>query len=160
MNWSQGNRMDRLVKEKRHDTYKQYRKMPEPTVCANCGAIFTNGRWSWGEATSKAHEVICPVCQRATDGYPAGFLEIKGIFFGQHRKEILNLIRNEEKLEKTQRPMERIIKIAKGDNCTKVTTTGVHVAQRIGKALAHAYQGDLTIKYGDGESSVRVYWAR
>ncbi len=160
MHTKQGKRMDRLVKNKRHDTYKQRCKWPEPTKCIHCGAIFHDGRWSWSGHIDNANEIICPACQRTSDGYPAGYLEIRGDFFGRHKKEILNLIRNEERLEKRQRPMERIMKIVKGDGRTEVTTTGIHIAQRLGKALSRSYQGDLNFQYGDSENSVRVYWTR
>ncbi len=160
MNGKQVKRIDRLVREKHHDTYKQLRKWPEPTVCITCGAIFQNGRWSWRLSAGEANKVSCPACKRVADGYPAGFLDIKGDFFGKHKNEILNLIQNEETMEKSQRPMERIIKIAKRDGGIKVTTTGIHLAQRIGKALSRAYQGDLTFQYGDSENIVRICWVR
>jgi len=39
-------RKDRLIKEKRHDVYRERIKCPEPTLCTECGALFLNGRWS------------------------------------------------------------------------------------------------------------------
>ena len=56
--------------------------------------------------------------------------------------------------------MERIISIVDEENHTLVTTTGVHIAGRIGKALSRACQGNLSIQYGDDEKSIRVYWSR
>jgi len=41
-----------------------------------------------------------------------------------------------------------------------VTTTGIHVARRIGEALARAYKGDLSYQYAEGEKRIRVYWRR
>ena len=37
---------------------------------------------------------------------------------------------------------------------TLVTTTGVHIARRIGKALSRACQSDFSIQYGDDEKSI------
>jgi len=72
----------------------------------------------------------------------------------------LNLIRNEEKLEKREHPLERVISIVHENERTLVTTTGVHIARRIGKALSRAYQGNFSFQYGDDEKSIRVYWSR
>lgn len=160
MDKSQYGRRDRLVQENRHDTYKQQGKWPEPTICNECGSVFKDGRWSWNKLTEEANKVVCPACQRIADNYPAGYVELKGTFFQEHREELLSLICNEEKLEKVQHPMERIISIVREDERTLVTTTGVHVARRIGKALSRAYQGEFSLRYGDDEKSVRVRWNR
>ncbi len=33
-------RRDRLLAEKRHDTYRNDEKWPEPTVCSRCHAVY------------------------------------------------------------------------------------------------------------------------
>lgn len=154
------NRRDRLVQEKRHDTYRRQGKWPEPTVCKECGSLFQDGRWSWNRAPKEANRVVCPACRRIADSYPAGYVEIRGSFFKEHREELLNLIRNEEKLEKGEHPLERIISIVDENEHTLVSTTGVHIARRIGKALSRAYEGDFSFQYGDDEKSIRVWWNR
>ncbi len=138
---SQYGRRDRLIQEKRHDTYQEWGKWPEPTVCIECGALFHEGRWGWQETLYEANTTICPACQRIADDYPAGYLKISGTFFSDHRDELLNLIHNTEKQKKAERPMERIMTIADEEEYTLVTTTGIHLARRIGEALKHAYQG-------------------
>lgn len=77
-----------------------------------------------------------------------------------HMKEILNLIRNAEKQEKGEQRMERLITILDEEEHTLITTTGIHLARRIGEALSHAYQGNLDFTYGDAEKSIRVTWSR
>jgi hypothetical protein len=104
--------------------------------------------------------VVCPACKRIADNCPAGYIEIKGTFFEGHREELLNLIHSEERLEKGEHPMERIISIIHKNDNTLVTTTGVHIAQRIGKALSRACHGNLSVQYGEDEKSVMVYWSR
>lgn len=153
-------RYDRLIKEKRHDTYQQKEKLPQPTVCTECRASLQDGRWSWEAAPPGAHITTCPACQRIGDDFPAGYIEIHGDFFKGHREEMHNLIRNTEKLEKGEHPLERIMAITNEEVHTLVTTTGIHLARRIGEALKHAYQGDLDVAYGDGEQSIRVGWRR
>ncbi len=160
MDNSQVERRDRLILEERHDTYQERGKWPEATACRECGAVFLEGRWSWRKATANAHTIVCPACQRIQDAFPAGHLELRGEFFVSHREEINNLIRNLETQEKEEHPMERIMAIStEGDHAT-VTTTGIHLARRIGEALKHAYQGELGFTYGDAEKSIRVAWCR
>ncbi len=159
MNQKQG-RHDKLIQEERHDTYKEREKWPEPTVCSSCGAVFREGRWAWWEPAAKAHAIVCPACQRIKDEFPAGYLEIKGAFFGSHRQELLNLIHNIEAQEKGEHPMERLMAITTEEGHALITTTGIHLARRIGEALKHAYQGDLDFSYGDAEKIIRLTWIR
>jgi hypothetical protein len=56
--------------------------------------------------------------------------------------------------------MERIMAISAKEDHTLVTTTGIHLARRIGEALKHSYQGELDFIYGDAEKSIRVSWSR
>jgi len=160
MDKSQYGRRDRLMQEKVHDPYKERGKWPEPTVCTTCKALFTGGRWTWQEAPLGAYTIVCPACQRIADDFPAGNLAIKGAFFAQHREELLNLIHNTERQEKGEHPLERIMAIVDEKDHTMITTTGIHLARRIGEALSHAYQGDFEFAYGDGEESILATWSR
>lgn len=153
-------RKDRLIKERRHDTYQERAKWPEATICIRCSALFVNGRWSWQKAPEKVNKTLCPACRRIVDHYPAGYVEIKGPFFDEHRDEIMHLILNIEKQEMGEHPLERIISITATAEQTMVTTTGIHLARRIGAALSQAYKGELSIQYGDAEETVRVSWQR
>ncbi len=159
VNQKQG-RQDKLIQEERHDTYKEKEKWPEPTVCSECSAVFVEGKWAWGEPAVSAHAILCPACQRLHDGFPAGYLEIKGSFFGHHHVEMRNLINNIEAQEKGEHPMERLMAITTEEDYTLITTTGIHLARRLGEALKHAYQGDLAFTYGDGEKIIRLTWIR
>jgi len=153
-------RRDRLIKEYRHDAYQEWGKWPEPTVCTKCEAFFMNGRWNWGEAPENANKTICPACKRIKDKYHAGEIILQGDFLKKHYDEILNLIKNQEKAEKAEHPMERIMSIDESEKEIVVKTTGVHLAKRIGSAIAKAYKGDLDIQYGDGEKTIRIVWTR
>jgi hypothetical protein len=104
------------------------------------GPRFRDGRWSWNKSTAGPGKVFCPAGQRSVDNCPQAYVEIEGGFFQERRKELVRLILNEEKLEKAEHPMERIIAIIHESDRTLVTTTGVHIARRIGRALSRAYQ--------------------
>lgn len=159
MNQKQG-RQDKLIQEERIDAYKERGKWPEPTVCSECGAVFLEGRWAWWEPADKAHIIVCPACLRIKERFPAGYVEIKGAFFESHRKELLRLIHNLEAQEKGEHPMERLMAITTEKDHALITTTGIHLARRIGEALKHAYQGDLDLTYGDAEEIIRMTWTR
>ena len=153
-------RKDRLIKEKRHDSYQSWTKLPEPTVCDNCGVVFSKGRWTWKESVEQAHKISCPACRRQADNYPAGTIKISGVFYQDHKEEILNLIQNVEKQEKDERPMERIMDIQSDKKLTLVTTTGIHIARRIGEALSRAYNGVYSFNYANGDEHIQVTWHR
>ncbi len=153
-------RLDRLIKERRKDTYRAINSQHEPATCIECGATYINGRWTWKNIESKKHETLCPACRRTAEKYPAGYIEIKGSFFRMHSNEISNLIRNTEILEKTERPLERIMSSDINRDKAILTTTGIHIARRIGEALFRSYQGDFNFQYADGDKSIRVYWER
>ncbi|GIV57619.1 MAG: hypothetical protein KatS3mg042_0532 [Rhodothermaceae bacterium] len=160
MQKGQYGRKDRLIKTKRIDAYRSREKWPEPTRCTGCNAVYTKGRWTWEPPPDKANEALCPACRRIAERYPAGYIELRGPFFEAHRDELLNLVRNVEQAEKSAHPLERLMEIREENGQTVVTTTGVHVARRIGEALARSYEGTWTYQYGDGAKTFRATWER
>ena len=153
-------RKDKLIQEKRKDAYLGRNRLPAVHACTSCGVVFMNGRWMWKEIENHSTKTICPACRRINDNYPAGYVEIRGNFFDGHETEITNLIYNTEKLEKKDRPLERIISMNLKKGYATLTTTGIHIARRIGEALSRSYQGNFSFKYLDGEKGIRVFWER
>ncbi len=155
-----GRRRDKLIKEARHDIYEERVKLPNNTRCTDCGAVVLEGRWTWETTAEEVKDAQCPACRRVEDGNPAGYVEIRGDFFKVHRKEIINLIKNIGKAEKEEHPLERIVAISDEEGKLVVTTTGVHIARRMGEALFRAYKGDYELQYAEDDTSVKVYWSR
>jgi hypothetical protein len=147
------------VKESK-DPYRLAEKLPGGATCKRCEARVQEGRWIWGTHDEKGVETLCPACRRIEDNFPAGYLELEGPFFNENREEIMNLVRNVARIEKKEHPMERIMLIRKDGGATQITTTGIHIARRLGDSLKRAYQGDLKVYYKDGEKGVRISWAR
>ncbi len=108
----------------------------------------------------KAHLTTCPACHRISENFPAGYVEIRGTFFDGHQDEILNLVHNIEKIEKMAHPLEMIMAVTPHGEKTLITTTGIHIARRIGEAMSRAYQGEYSVQYADGEKRIRVLWQR
>lgn len=148
-----------MLDEKVHDTYKLSHKLPEPSVCPGCGAVFTRGGWRWGEAPSDAHQETCPACHRIADHYPAGYVLLQGGILSAKRAEVLKLIRAQESREKAEHALQRIMDIQEQGDRWEVTTTDIHLARRIGEALHGAYHGELELHYNPQENLLRVNWA-
>lgn len=151
-------RHDGIFKECAHDAYKAKGKLPEPTVCMQCGAVFHAGRWQWRPAPPNAHRDICPACHRSRDYYPAGFVSLQGEFFQSHRTEIMRLVRNHELYERAEHPLQRIMAVEEKNGATLLTTTDIHLARSIGEALHHAYHGELEFHYNREQNLLRVNW--
>lgn len=153
-------RQDRRIREMDHDPYHSKLKLSGPAACIQCGVIFRDGRWQWGEPDPDAREVTCPACQRINDAVPAGFLSLRGAFWKDHRQEIENLIRNIEEREKAGHPMKRIMAMNEQDGELVITFTEPHLARGVGQAVHDAFEGDLEIQYSEDEYLLRVQWTR
>ncbi len=154
-------RRDRLLRERIHDPYKLRLKLQDPAVCPQCGAVYEGNRWRWAEKRpTDAQETLCQACQRINDDYPAGEVTLSGHFLQDHKSEILRLARNQEELEKGERPLHRIMNIEEGSEEVVITTTDIHLPRRIGEALHRAYKGDFDFHYDEEGYFVRVHWKR
>jgi hypothetical protein len=142
------------------DSYKSRGKLPEPTLCPQCGAVFHKGKWQWLPKPESAHSETCPACHRIHDDFPAGYVRLEGDFLAQHRAEILGLVRHIEQREKAEHPLQRIMGIAEEAGAVLITTTDSHLARGIGEAVGHAYQGELDFQYNTEENLLRVHWKR
>lgn len=151
----------RNLRERRHDTYKLRGKLPEPTVCPECGASYHKGHWTWVKATAaEAHSQLCQACQRINDHYPAGELTIGGAFAAAHRQEILNLATNTEEQEKAEHPLNRIMAIENIDGDVRILTTDIHLPRRIAETLERAWDGELDMHYDEEGYYVWLTWRR
>jgi len=153
-------RAQRILSDERVDPYQARGKYEEPTVCGDCGAVFRRGRWAHGAAPEGANRDRCPACRRIRERLPAGWVVLEGPFFASHREELLRLVRHEAENERSEHPINRIMEIEEDGERTVVTTTDIHTPHRIGTALERAYQGELAMRYGDEEYSIRVSWRR
>ena len=78
----------------------------------------------------------------------------------RHKAEILNLVHNHEMKENAEHPLHRIMGIEEHPNSIVVSTTDIHLPQRIGESLHHAHKGELDIHYDEEGYFVRVNWVR
>lgn len=144
------------------DTYKLRQKLPEPTLCPQCAAVWHEGRWQWMDPLLRprgAHEELCTACHRINDQYPAGAVTLKGGPVRRHRDEFVRLARNQEEAEKAEHPLNRIMAITEDNAETlTITTTDIHLPRRIGEAVERAFHGRLELKYDEEYYFIRVEW--
>lgn len=67
---------------------------------------------------------------------------------------------NTEKAEKAEHALERIIKLTDAGDELVVTTTGIHLANRLGHALEGAFKGKSDYRYKEDEHGVSILWTR
>jgi NMD protein affecting ribosome stability and mRNA decay len=149
-----------MTPDRQLDSYGLRGKLPDPTVCTGCAALFRDGRWVFGAAPADAHRTRCPACRRIEDDYPAGIVSISGEFAAAHGEEIEHLARNLEKREMQEHALKRIMSIETEAGETRIKTTDAKLARGIGEALSHAYHGELHYRMSEAENVLRVEWKR
>lgn len=148
----------RIFDSKRHDPYQLKGKHAGPLRCGQCGAIYRNGRWQWSGVPDTAALEACPACQRARDRMPAGWLTLEGPLVAARGDELVRTALNEATHERSEHPLHRVMATVREGDRVEISTTDVHLPQRIGRAIKRAHHGTLAIRYGSDEYSVRVHW--
>lgn len=157
-----------MLEDSVHDPYKSTRKSAGYLSCPECKAVSHEGRWRWpwqlneeeALAAREVTEELCPACRRIRDHYPGGQLTLSGPFFEKHRDEILNLIINIEEQEKQQHPLQRIVSRTRQDGKLLIAFTDPHLARAAGEAVQHAWKGEFTLEYSEGQNYLRASWHR
>ncbi len=139
-------------------------------ICPKCRAIYRNKRWVIDEkefesrtrkgAVGAVAWARCPACRKIEDGFPAGMVTLSGGYLREHRDDILNLIRNEEKRAMGINPLERIIRVEDDGETLRIATTNEKLAQRIGREVGKACRGTVEYKRSQDSKLLRVNWAR
>ena len=153
-------RRDRLIREHVHDPYKVRVKLPEPTFCPHCKAVWMRGRWQWSAAPAAARRTPCPACLRIRDKAPAGLLALGGEFFRLHREEILHLANNSVEHQRREHPLKRMMGIEERPDGVEIAFTDTHLPRGVGEAIERAFHGTLEVQYTDESNLVRVRWTR
>ena len=127
-------------------------------VCTECGVVHHEGRWYWGAPPlAVVEDALCPACTRIRARDARGTLRLPPDFT-HYRDEIVGLIRNQEKLEKEEHPLERLMDVRKTRKGLVVTTTGIHIARRITSRLERRFHRKARMRFEDGEERVIVEW--
>lgn len=149
------------------DPYIPDEQRPANTVCTRCGAVYEHQHWRFDakertlvEQAGVAKEVVCPGCRKVAERNPQGIVTLTGDYWQRHREEILNLIRNEEERAMETNPLQRIIDIREEHGELIVETTNEKLAQRLGRRIDQAHNGDVEYQWSKDNHLVRVRWHR
>ena len=142
------------------DPYKNPGRIQAPSICPQCNAVYSAGRWHSGPRPAAAHEIICQACHRSNDGVPAGVVTLRGSFVRPNRAELVAAVRQQEESEKRDRPLNRIINMEQGEDRVVVNTTDVQLPVRIGEAIRRTFQGTLKRHFDQESYITRVDWHR
>ena len=85
---------------------------------------------------------------------------IDGAFLAEHKAEIENHLRNENKETAVKNPLARIMAVKQAKNGLEVTTTTEHLAQKLGRSLNDAFGGEVRYDFSHENKLARVYWHR
>lgn len=140
------------------DPYEIQHKPGGPTVCSGCGAVYHRGRWHWGPAPEGAEQGHCPACRRTADALPAGIVRLHGEVALARKDQIVGLARNEEKVEKAEHPLNRIMTIEIVEDGIEISTTDIHLPRRLGEAVKRAFHGELDMHFDEAGYFVCVDW--
>ena len=139
----------------------------EVAACTECQALYQRRHWFFDHDAyvretmqPTTRMVLCPACQKIRDRYAEGQVTLHaGSFLTEHKDEIVRLIRNEEERAKGFNPLERIVELKDSEEGIIVTTTNEKLAQRIGRSVKSAYQGQTTYRWSDPKFLL-VEWER
>jgi NMD protein affecting ribosome stability and mRNA decay len=139
----------------------------EVAICRECRSVYAAGVWKLEsqaekdvENAKRVTDTLCPACKKTRDRMPGGVVTLTGRFLDEHEQEIVSLMNNENERAMNVNPLERIIDIEKRGSEITVLTTNEKLAQRIGRAVHKAYDGDVEYKWSKGTKLARVTWHR
>jgi len=141
------------------DPYRRQQKLTDRTVSPQCGAAYHAGRWQWGPRPEDSHETLCSACRRINGEYPAGVGRLRGALERQQIEAIVSLARHQEKAEKSEHPLNRIISIDEDAAEIVINTTDIRLPSRIGEAVQRAFRGTLDEHFDEGGYFVRIDWS-
>lgn len=138
-----------------------------PAVCTRCQAIYHHKHWHLPGrdqanqlGLGEVMETVCPGCVKVERQEYDGHVVISGPFVEAHHDEILGLIRNTESHIREHNPIARVAQLTEAPDRVEVLTISPFLAERIGKELSKAYDGQLEIQHPEREEFTRVTWIR
>jgi len=127
-------------------------------VCADCGLVQHRGRWYRGKPPlAERRAGLCPACQRIRARDPAGILWLPPSFLDDEG-ELVRQLRNIERAERNEHPLERLIEMRQSGGRIVVTTTGAHLARRIAHHLTKRFHSRPRYHPEDDAARLRVEW--
>lgn len=143
--------------DERQDPYQDYSAMETEAQCAECGAVYRDGRWQWIEASVDATTIRCPACRRCDERSPAAYVEIEGPILERRKEEMLEAVRAMERSAKSDDPIQRIMSVEETEKGMMITTTDVRLARSLAQLLQASFQCALDFHFDRNRS---LLWLR
>ena len=129
--------------------------IPEPTVCARCGAVFMRKTWRHDHTLSdedieRGRWGFCPACEQVSRQEGQGRLIVRGIAADRH-EEIRRRIENVAKRAMKTQPERRIVSIetTEGDTAFDILTTSQKLAHRLAHEIKKLLRGKVSYSWSD-----------
>jgi hypothetical protein len=156
------------------NTFHGQPKIPHATpgyegvvYCGTCHAIWYHKHWTLDEARYKAlsldpaiKAVTCPGCEAVERGEYDGEVTLRSPLIPRNEESVLGLIYNTERHIRSHNPIARIASLKVEGDTIHVLTISTFLAERIGKELKKAYDGQLELNHPEREEFIRVTWYR
>ncbi len=150
--------------EKLHPAEAATRRLPEPTVCERCGAVFHRRTWRIDRtpsqaALARARWRVCPGCKQQAAGEWYGRVRLRGAFVGAHEAELRRRIDNVAARAQSMQPMRRVVSIDRTEDGLEVLTTSQKLAHRIVHELRKTFRGRASYTWTD-DRTLDAVWER
>jgi hypothetical protein len=135
--------------------------------CGGCHAIWDNKHWTLDEVRYQAlasdpaiQAVQCPGCEKVERQEYDGEVTLTSPLIPRNEEAVLGLIYNTERHIRSHNPIARIASLTISGDTIHVLTVSSFLAERIGKELQKAYDGQLKLSHAERAEFIRVTWIR
>lgn len=144
---------------------KMTRRLPQPTVCERCGAVFTRRTWRWAHGVShallaRAAWSVCPACQQVRRGLYFGRVVIRGAYAAAHEDAVRRRIANVASRAAFTQPQRRVVSAGRSGTVFEVLTTSQKLAHRIVHELKKTFRGRVSYAWSDRDGGLFATWER
>jgi hypothetical protein len=140
-------------------------RLPDPTVCDACGAIYTNATWRFdhpvtAELLDEANWDVCPACKQRKTGIAYGRLVLRGAFVVENEEMIRRRIANVADYAAHTQPLHRVLSADREGDTIEVMTTSQKLAHRIAKELKKQFGGEARYQWASRDGALFATWTR
>jgi hypothetical protein len=139
-------------------------RLPEPSVCERCGAVFSRRLWRrdrkvTGAFLERARWVRCPACVQTAEQTGFGRVVIRGAYALANEAVIRRRIANVASRAARTQPERRTSTIDRHDDLIEVITTSQKLAHRIVRELKKSFRGRASYAWSD-DGTLFATWER
>jgi NMD protein affecting ribosome stability and mRNA decay len=139
-------------------------RLPEPSACERCGAIFSRRVWRRPRKVTaalleRAHWMTCPGCEQAKAGTGFGRILVRGRYAAAHDAAIRRRIANTTARAAETQPERQLSSVERRDDVLEILTTSQKLAHRIVRELKKAFGGHGSFAWSD-DGTLFATWQR